>query len=624
LEAVQYAYDPRGRLNVVTHGSGTEARTTRIGYNAQGYVGTMTDALGRSLAFEYDLAGRVAKQTLPDGREVSYSYDANGNLTGLTPPGQPPHVFEYTPLDLEAEYTPPPVDANNPATRYRYNRDKQLLEVSRSDGQTVNFSYDAAGRLSSLTTPQGVYSYAYAPTTGQLSRITAPEGGTLSYSYDGALLKRTTWAGSVSGSVTRKYNSDFNITERAVNGLPVTFGYDQDNLLTQAGSLSLSRHAQNGLLTGTTLGNLADNLSYNSFREVVGYDAKYGTDSLYSVNYTRDALGRITEKTETVQGLTSTYAYGYDLAGRLTEVKQEGVASTYTYDANGNRLSAPGLSTVPLYDAQDRLLVYGRNTYTYTANGEVESKTTAGQTTHYKYDVLGNLREVTLPSGMVIEYVIDGQNRPIGKKVNGVLVQCFLYQDSLKPIAELDGNNQVVSRFIYADKANVPAYLIKGGVTYRIISDHLGSPRLMVNTADGSIVQRMEYDEFGRVTLNTNPGFQPFGFAGGIYDRDTGLVRFGARDYDAEIGKWTAKDPIRFAGGDTNLYGYVLNDPVNWIDPLGLETTLITTYDFGIVVHTLRCTLQRQGNLIFFMIRPVATKVIHEALEVCLKAKRPI
>jgi RHS repeat-associated protein len=72
----------------------------------------------------------------------------------------------------------------------------------------------------------------------------------------------------------------------------------------------------------------------------------------------------------------------------------------------------------------------------------------------------------------------------------------------------------------------------------------------------------MDYDEWGRVTLDTHPGFQPFGFAGGIYDRDTGLVRFGARDYDPEIGRWAAKDPIGFDGGDSNLYGYVANDPI--------------------------------------------------------------
>ena len=71
--------------------------------------------------------------------------------------------------------------------------------------------------------------------------------------------------------------------------------------------------------------------------------------------------------------------------------------------------------------------------------------------------------------------------------------------------------------------------------------------------------------------LDTDPGFQPFGFAGGLYDRDTGLVRFGARDYDPQLGRWTSKDTIGFGGGDTNLYGYVVGDPVNAMDPLGLD-----------------------------------------------------
>jgi RHS repeat-associated protein len=85
----------------------------------------------------------------------------------------------------------------------------------------------------------------------------------------------------------------------------------------------------------------------------------------------------------------------------------------------------------------------------------------------------------------------------------------------------------------------------------------------------GQVAQRIDYDEFGVVLADTSPGFQPFGYAGGLYDQDTGLVRFGARDYDAQTGRWTVKDPILFAGGDTNLYGYVLNDPVNLVDPNG-------------------------------------------------------
>ena len=83
-------------------------------------------------------------------------------------------------------------------------------------------------------------------------------------------------------------------------------------------------------------------------------------------------------------------------------------------------------------------------------------------------------------------------------------------------------------------------------------------------------MQRMDYDAFGRVLQDTAPGFQPFGFAGGLYDDDTGLVRFGARDYDAHSGRWTAKDPVLFGGGDTNLYRYVRNNPVGLHDPLGM------------------------------------------------------
>ena len=72
----------------------------------------------------------------------------------------------------------------------------------------------------------------------------------------------------------------------------------------------------------------------------------------------------------------------------------------------------------------------------------------------------------------------------------------------------------------------------------------------------------------------------PFGFAGGLYDSDTKLTRFGYREYDAETGKWTAKDPIGFNGGDTNLYGYVLGDPVNLVDPEGLKPAWETLWDW--------------------------------------------
>jgi RHS repeat-associated protein len=379
----------------------------------------------------------------------------------------------------------------------------------------------------------------------------------------------------VSGSVNRTFDNGFRVTSQNVNGAnTINFTYDNDDLLTAAGSLTLTRDSQNGLITATTVGNVTDSRNHNGFAELSSYSAAHSGTGIYSASFTRDKLGRITQKVETIGGANDTYDYSYDLAGRLTQVKKNGATvAAYTYDSNSNRLSFTGPSGTinGTYDNQDRLTLYGSATFAYTANGELQSKTAGGQTTTYSYDVLGNLRNVTLPGGAQIEYVIDGQNRRVGKKVNGALAQGFLYGDQLDPVAELDGSNQVVSRFVYGSRANVPDYMIKGGVTYRIVSDNLDSVRLVVNAGTGAILQRMDYDEFGNVTADTNPGFQPFGFAGGLYDTQTKLVRFGARDYDAETGRWTAKDPILFAGGDTNLYGYVLNDPVNFTDAAGLK-----------------------------------------------------
>jgi RHS repeat-associated protein len=104
--------------------------------------------------------------------------------------------------------------------------------------------------------------------------------------------------------------------------------------------------------------------------------------------------------------------------------------------------------------------------------------------------------------------------------------------------------------------------------------------RAVVDVLTGAVVQEMEYDEFGVVLSDTNPGFQPFGFAGGLYDADTGLVRFGARDYDAEVGRWAGKDPIRVRPTEANRYVYARNDPASRIDPKG-ESTIGTACFVG-------------------------------------------
>ena len=567
INPITYSYDERGRLQTVASAS----RVTNLAYDSDGYLDKITDPLNRVEDFNYDLAGRISQQTSPDLRTISFGYDANGNLDSVTPPSKPTHNIGYDAVDLQERYSPPAVGAGTTETLYGYNLAQQRTQIDRPDGQSMTLNYDTAGKLDVTTIPRGEIHYDYHHLTGQLNSISTPEGNTLSFIYDGFLLEQEAWGGEVSGTVSRSYDNNFWLRTLNVNGDPIDYDYDNDGLLIQAGALTLTPDPQNGLLRGTTLGGVDTSYNYNAFAEFDGHGAAFNGSVLYDVTYRRDALGRILEKTETIQGATTDYDYDYDLAGRLDTVIRNGVLiSDYEYDANGNRTHVNGVQ-VAQYDKQDRLLSYDNAHFTYTANGELKTKSLGVQDTVYDYDVLGNLATVVLPDGTSIEYIVDGFNRRIGKKVNGLLVQGFIYHGQLNPVGELDGQGNLVSRFVYAHRSNVPSYFVKNGITYRIISDHLGSPRLVIDTATGAVAQQLEYDEFGQVILDTNPGFQPFGFAGGLFDIHTKLVRLGQRDYDADIGRWIVKDPIRFDGDGTNLYAYVSNDPINFIDILGLS-----------------------------------------------------
>ena len=576
LDPSDVAYDDRGRLASLSVGSGVNARRVSFTYNARGFIETIIDPIGRTAHLAYDAAGRVVSKTLPDRRLIEFGYDVAGNVTSLIPPGRPAHTLGYSDREELTTITPPAVPGSGPTFR-TYDADRQLTTVSRPDGQTITIGYDAAGRqLTRVLATGGVtdtvdtVSYDAA---GRISSIAATSGVTSNYDYDGSLIMSESWTGPISGEVTSSFDAGLRLASQSINGTDsVAFDYDDDDLLIGVGALTISRAAQTGLRTGSGLGIIDTTLSSNGFGEVIDYSATASGAPLFSLSLARDALGRITRKIETIGGLSNTIDYSYDLAGQITNVMQNGrVVETYDYDGNGNRTNATvgNAETTAIYDDQDRLTQHDGTVYAYSGAGDLLTKTTGGQTTAYAYDQVGNLLAVTLPNGTAITYIVDGLDRRVGKKVNGILIQGFIYGDALRPLAELDGAGGVIRRFVYTS-GNVPAYMVKGGDTFRLITDQIGTVRLVVNAATGAVVQRMDYDTFGNVLEDTNPGFQPFGFAGGIHDTDTKLVRLGARDYDAVTGRWTAKDPISFGGGETNLYRYVRNDPVNRVDPTGM------------------------------------------------------
>src|SRR5262245_38523460 len=144
--------------------------------------------------------------------------------------------------------------------------------------------------------------------------------------------------------------------------------------------------------------------------------------------------------------------------------------------------------------------------------------------------------------------------RRVGKMKNGVLLKRWIYRNGLRPVAELDGAGTLAAQFVCGAKSLVPDYVRRGGQTYRVVSDHLGSPRYVVNAANSADVPfSASYTSFGEVA-GLGLDWAPFGFAGGIYDTDSGLIRFGARDFDPSVGRWVSKDPLRFGPFQANIY----------------------------------------------------------------------
>lgn len=567
-------YDLRGRISVITDGTVASQRVVQLTYDTEGNVASIVDPLGRSTTYVRDLAGRTVARELADGAIERYAYNANGNLASVTPPGRMDHQFAFTDTGLLEAYTLPDIGLGTSTISYEYNVDRQLARIDRPDGESLSINYFSTGDLQRVEMPTGNVDFTYDPDTGHVSTISTPDSVSLAYTFDGPLLTQQAWSGPITGTVAFTYSDNRQLAGIAVNGgETVGYHYDDDSLVVQAGVFAVTRHPTEAWIDSATLGTVTETLNYNDFGELTGRSVTVDGPEVFSEALTRDTGGYVTTNSEYIDGESHNYAYGYDLAGRVDRVTTDGVTDTYSYDDNGNRVALNGLTGV--YDGRDRLQQYGPTSYVYSDDGELLTETTAAQSTMYTYDALDNLISVVLPDATRIDYLHDGRLRRVGKRVDGQLVQGLLYLNGINPVAELAGDGSVVSLFVYGTRSNIPDYMVKDGNTYRIVADDNGSPRLVIDVVTGYIVQRLDYDAFGIVKLDTNPGFQPFGFAGGIYDLHTQKVRLGAREYDPVTGRWMSFDTTLFTSGQTNLYAYVNSDPVNGLDFTGNDNTKV-------------------------------------------------
>ncbi|MGV8081726.1 MAG: RHS repeat-associated core domain-containing protein [Syntrophales bacterium] len=550
----------------------------------------VTDAKGQTTTFEYDRTGRITKETDPLGNATSYDYDARGNLAALTRP-------------------------DGRTVSYRYDRNGRLLEKVFSDGSTAAFRYDDAGNLVYAGNRQIAYQFAY-DVNRRVTEVVDSEGRRIRYAYD-ALGNRTRMVTPEGKAVSYTYDlngrlAGIGTAEETGSDAGSGSGNDADRGTWRFTYDAAGRRTSLARPAGTTSGYRYD--AGSRLLKVLHRDRDGKT--LDTVGYAHDRAGnRVTreEKDKTV-------SYGYDAVDRLTEAVPKPKATKgilgrlleeiakklkegYEYDTVGNRVRGPGKNDDQVHDAGNRLLEDRDYRYEYDANGNLVKKTGTGPlgaVTTYRYDDENNLIGVETTLGSLtteIEYAYDPFGRRIAKTVKreielgdrefsipaprtiryvydseDVILEYVRHEDrEARTASYLHGPG--IDEPLAVERRRPPLFGNGGFETYDYIADGLGSITGLTDSK-GRLVQRYEYDSFG------NPGainpliVQPYAFTGREYDPETGLYYYRARYYDPKAGRFITRDPIGFAGGDVNPYSYVSNNPVNAIDPLGLETMM--------------------------------------------------
>ena len=306
------------------------------------------------------------------------------------------------------------------------------------------------------------------------------------------------------------------------------------------------------------------------------------------------ANGKITQKEEITPLGKAVYQYSYDSKGHLIEVVRNGkLIEKYEYNQEGQRTedyrTAFNGSRQFIYGYDGALIRVNDAYLEWTPQGQLKAIYSHQQRAEYEYGDDSRLDKVYLPSGNMIQYEYSKELMPV--KVLDGYEPAFEYtwKDSLQLQRCVDIQNEVSYVFSYGKNRLPETVSIQGNpesiqrltaqytsnLNLQIWVDQVGSIRAL-SSSSGAVIKYLEYDAFGNVTLDTKPELNfPLGFAGGLNDIYTGFVRFGFRDYDPQVGRFTAKDPIGDTGGDHDLWDYCVDDPVSINDPTGLWPPLL-------------------------------------------------
>ena len=559
-KTTSYTYDDADRLTTVTDAA---SNVTTYAYDSESNPLSITDANGHETSFAYDAYGRVTQTTFPSTYVETYDYDADNNLTSKT-------------------------DRKGQTILYVYDARNRLTEKTYPDSTTAEYTYDLVGRILGVTDPSGTYGFSY----DNMGRLT---GTTAEYAF----LSSTTFTNAYS------YDANSNRTGyTAPDSSTNTYSYDTLNRLTTlanswAGSFGFSYDALGRRTQMTRPNSVTTNYSYDNLSRLTSVLHQLSGSTIDGAAYTLDSAGNRTAKTDEYASVTSNY--GYNSIYELTSVTQGSTTTeSYTYDPVGNRTASLGVSSYTT-NSSNEMTANSNASYTYDYNGNTTSKTVSSNTTSYSWDYENRLASVALPgTGGTATFKYD----PFGRRIQKVFTTGstttttnYLY-DGDDDIEEMNASGSVVARYAQTQNVDEPLAESRSSTTSFYEVDGLGSVTSLTNSS-GTIANSYTYDSFGRLSTSTGSITNPFQYTGRDFDSETGLRNYRARYYDPTTGRFISEDSAWF-DAETNLYAYVINDPVDYLDPSGLirynyppprtvPVTGQTAIDLQCLEHCLQC-----------------------------------
>jgi RHS repeat-associated protein len=445
-------------------------------------------------------------------------------------------------------------------------------ELGRLIGRSINgvsqsASYDTLGRLSGETNVLGAFSYGYDGVTDRVLNVAYPNGESTTYSYfgnsgdhrlqqilnrlrGGATLSRfqydydangviTSWTQQTDTNPVKVYSLDHDPTDQLLAA----------TLSTASPPVILKRYRYAYDKTGNRIAEQVDDAltgaSYNNLNALTALQAggalnvrgtlnKPAMVSIQGKPATVDAANDFQGRAQIGPGTTSVTVAATDYNGNTRtntyQATATGGGGTLSYDANGN-LTSDGVRTFE-WDGANRLTAVSQGTHR----------------SEFSYDGWGH------------------RVRLVEKDNESVTADRRFLWCGMSICEERDGTGASVVRSFFGLGVH------ESGAGYFYAMDHLGSVRELTD-ANGTIRVRYDYDPYGRATKVVGDKDSAFTYAGLLAHGPSGLSLAFLRAYDPVLGRWISQDPIGFGGG-LNLYAYVHGNPVNAIDPLGLNAQL--------------------------------------------------